>query len=264
MKTPTNLFKQSILQKKPQIGLWISLASAYSAEICACTGFDWLLIDGEHAPNTIPNILSQLQAIASIPGNQALARVPVGDTAIIKQYLDIGVQTILVPMVDTAGQAQAIVQAARYPQNDGLGGVRGMAGARASRWGKFPNYAQEANEQVCILVQVETQTGLDNLEEIACTPGVDGILIGPNDLSASLGHVGDANHPRVQTAIEDAIKRILKVGKAPGILTINEEQAKHYLSLGVVFICVGVDTSLLMRNGTALAEKFKNLKKIWP
>jgi 4-hydroxy-2-oxoheptanedioate aldolase len=202
-------------------------------------------------------IQQQLQTIAAYPVNNAIARVPVGDTAIIKQYLDLGAETLLVPMVDTAEQAAQCVKAMRYPQDDGKGGIRGMGGARASRWGMFPAYYKEANEQVCLLVQAETQEALKNLDAIANTPGVDGVFIGPADLSASLGHVGDPNHPEVQAAIEDAIARILKAGKAPGILTSDEAQAKHYLSLGALFVAVGLDTQILVRQTAALAKKFK-------
>jgi 4-hydroxy-2-oxoheptanedioate aldolase len=205
MQTPANPFKNALAQRQPQIGLWLGLANAYCAEICAGAGFDWLLVDGEHAPNGLTDILVQLQAIAAYPGAHAIARVPVGEAALIKQYLDIGAQTLLVPMVDTAEQAAHLVRACRYPQDDGMGGIRGMAGARASRWGRYPNYAKEANDRVCLLVQAETRTALQNLDAIAATPGVDGVFIGPADLSASLGHVGDPNHPDVQAAIEDAI-----------------------------------------------------------
>ncbi len=257
MKTPVNRFKKAISEKQAQIGLWVGLASSYSAEMCAMAGFDWLLIDGEHAPNNLQTIQQQLQAIAAYPANNAIARVPVGETALIKQYLDLGVETLLIPMVDTPEQAAQCVQAMRYPQNDGKGGVRGMGGARASRWGMFPNYTKEANDQVCLLVQAETREALKNLEAIANTPGVDGVFIGPADLSASLGHVGDPNHPEVQAASEDAIARILKAGKAPGILTSDEAQAKHYLSLGALFVAVGLDTQILVRQTAALAKKFK-------
>jgi 4-hydroxy-2-oxoheptanedioate aldolase len=222
MQTPINPFKQALADKRAQIGLWLGLASPYSTEICAGAGFDWLLIDGEHAPNDIPTILAQLQVIAGYPASHAIARVPMGHghvgEALIKQYLDIGVQTLLVPMVDTPEQAAAVVRAARYPQADGQGGIRGMAGARASRWGRYPNYAKEANAQVCLLVQAETQTALDNLDAIAATEGVDGVFIGPADLSASMGHVGNAAHPDVQAAIADGIARITRAGKAAGIL----------------------------------------------
>lgn len=257
MQTPTNLFKQSLLARKAQIGLWLGLANPLSAELCAWAGFDWLLIDGEHAPNTLPCILAQAQAIAGVPGNQVLARLPVGDPVLIKQYLDLGVQSLLIPMVESARQAHAMVQAARYPQADGLGGVRGMAGARGSRWGHLTNYAQEANAQVCIMVQVETALGLENLIEICGVPGVDGVFIGPADLSASLGFPGQTEHPEVLARIEDAIACIERTGKASGILTTNEDLARRYLELGVSFICVGLDTNLLMQHTRALAARFK-------
>ncbi len=258
MKTPVNSFKQALAARQTQIGLWLGLASAYSTEICACAGFDWLLVDGEHAPNDLASILAQLQTIAAYPASHAIARVPVGDTTVIKQYLDLGVQTLLVPMVDTAEQAAAIVSAMRYPQDDGHGGVRGMGGARASRWGHYPNYPQEANDQVCLLVQAESQEALNNLDAIANTPGVHGVFIGPADLSASMGYVGNSGHPVVQAAIEDAIARILKAGKAPGILTPDEKLAQHFIDLGAVFVAVGLDNNLLMRHTTSLAARFKS------
>ena len=258
MKTPVNSFKQALAARQTQLGLWLGLASAYSTEICACAGFDWLLVDGEHAPNDLASILAQLQTIAAYPASHAIARVPVGDTTVIKQYLDLGVQTLLVPMVDTAEQAAAIVSAMRYPQDDGHGGVRGMGGARASRWGHYPNYPQEANDQVCLLVQAESQEALNNLDAIANTPGVHGVFIGPADLSASMGYVGNSGHPVVQAAIEDAIARILKAGKAPGILTPDEKLAQHFIDLGAVFVAVGLDNNLLMRHTTSLAARFKS------
>lgn len=259
MHTPTNSFKHALREKQAQIGLWLGLANAYSAEICALAGFDWLLIDGEHAPNDLRSIQAQLQTIAAYPHSHAVARVPVGETAVLKQYLDLGVQTVLVPMVDTPEQAAQLVQACRYPQDDGQGGVRGMAGARASRWGHYADYYKRANDEVCLLVQAESALALTHLDAIAATPGVDGVFIGPADLSASLGHVGNPGHPEVQAAIEDAIARIIRAGKAPGILTSDEAQARHYLSLGALFVAVGLDTQILMRQTTALAAKFKDI-----
>jgi len=261
MQTPTNTFKQALAHKRAQIGLWMGLADHYATEICAGAGFDWLLIDGEHAPNDLRSILQQAQTIAAYPASHAIARIPMGHghvgQALIKQYLDVGIQTLLVPMVDTAAQAAEIVRCARYPQDDGGGGVRGMAGARASRWGRYPAYAKEANAQVCLLVQAETAESLANLDAIAATDGVDGVFIGPADLSASMGHVGNPGHPEVQAAIEDAIQRILKAGKAPGILSPDEAQARKYLEMGALFVAVGLDTNLLVRATTALAAKFK-------
>ncbi|MES2511621.1 MAG: aldolase/citrate lyase family protein [Pseudomonadota bacterium] len=261
MQTPVNTFKQALANKQARIGLWVSLANASSTEICAGAEFDWLLIDGEHAPNDINSILAQLQVIAGYPGTHPVARVPMGHgvagEALIKQYLDIGVQTLLVPMVDTAEQAAALVQATRYPQDDGKGGIRGMGGARASRWGRYPRYAHEANAHVCLLVQAETRLALDNLDAIVATDGVDGVFIGPADLSASLGHVANPGHPEVQNAIEDAIQRIVKAGKAAGILTPDEKLARRYLALGATFVAVGLDTQLLMRGTSQLAASFK-------
>ena len=258
MKTPANCFKQALRDKRPQIGLWVGLASAYTAEICATAGFDWLLVDAEHSPNDLSGMLAQAQAIAAYPETHAIARVPMGlghmGQALIKQYLDLGYQSLLVPMIDTAEQAAEVVRSMRYPPY----GIRGMAGSRASRWGSYPEYAREAHECACLLVQAETRTALQNLDAIVATEGVDGVFIGPADLSASMGHVGNAGHPEVQTAIEDAILRIVRAGKAAGILTSDEAQARRYLELGATFVAVGLDSVLLARATRALAAKFKS------
>jgi 4-hydroxy-2-oxoheptanedioate aldolase len=258
MQSPINPFKQALAQKRVQYGLWVGLASHYTTEICAGAGFDWLLLDGEHSPNDVRSLLQQAQVVAAYPQSHAIARVPVGHghagTALIKQYLDLGIQSLLVPMVDTAEQARDLVRATRYPPD----GIRGMGGARASRWGRYPNYAKEANAQTCLLVQVETQQALDNIEAIAAVDGIDGIFIGPADLSASLGHVGNPAHEDVQAAIADAIRRITKAGKAAGILTPIESLARKYLELGALFVAVGLDSNLLATSTSALAAKFKS------
>lgn len=262
MQTPQNPFKQALAAKRPQIGLWLGLASAYSTEICAGAGFDWLLIDGEHSPNDLQSILAQAQAIAAYPGSHAIARVPVGHgnigVTLIKQYLDLGIQTLLVPMVDTQQQAADLVRAMRYPPL----GIRGVGGARASRWGRYPNYAKEANAQVCLLVQAETREAIANLDAIAATEGVDGVFIGPSDLSATHGHVGNPAHPEMQALIEDAIRRIVKAGKAAGILTPDETQAGKYLDMGATFVAVGLDSNLLMKHTSLLASRFKNVAAV--
>jgi 4-hydroxy-2-oxoheptanedioate aldolase len=268
MQTPINPFKLALQNRQVQIGLWLSLADGYAADICAGAGFDWLLIDGEHAPNDLRRVLQQLQTIAAYPATHPIARLPLGHghvgEMLIKQYLDLGVTTLLVPMVDTAEQAKAVVRAARYPQDDGQGGIRGMAGTRASRFGRYPRYAHEANAQVCVLVQAETQTALDNLDAIAAVDGVDGVFIGPADLSASMGFVGQPTHPTVQAAITDAMARINRAGKAAGILWADEALAKHYLELGALFVAVGLDANLLARHTSALAARFKALPKSLP
>jgi 4-hydroxy-2-oxoheptanedioate aldolase len=258
MQTPINKFKLALSQKRTQIGLWVHLANSYSTEICAGAGFDWLLLDSEHAPNDLRSILTQLQAVAGYPDTHPVVRVPCGHghvgTTLIKQYLDLGVQTLLVPMVDTPEQARAVVEATRYPPH----GIRGMGGARASRWGRIGTYPKEANDQICVLVQIESQLALDNIEAIAAVEGVDGLFIGPADLSASLGFVGEMGHPKVQAAIADAFARIVKTGKAAGYLTPDEELSKRSIQQGVSFMAVGLDVNLLARHTSALAARFKS------
>lgn len=261
MKTPVNQFKLALQQKRQQIGLWLGLADSYSAELCAGAGFDWLLLDGEHAPNDVRSLLAQLQAIEPYPSHPVIRPV-VGETAIIKQMLDIGAQTLLIPMVETAEQAAALVRATRYPP-EGVRGV-GSALARASRWNRFAGYLNEADAQICLLVQVETKKGLENLEEIASVEGVDGVFIGPADLSAALGYRGNPGHPEVQNAIEESIRKIVALGKAAGILMADEKLARRYLELGCTFVAVGVDTTLLARSTQALAERFKNKQETAP
>ena len=254
MDMPVNNFKQRLCRGEAQIGLWLGLADAYCAELAANAGFDWLLIDGEHAPNDLRGMLAQLQAVAPYPG-QPVIRPVTGDTALIKQVLDIGAQTLLVPMVESAEQAAQLVRAVYYPPS-GIRGV-GSALARASRWNSIPDYLNKADEQICLLVQIENRKGLANLDAIAAVEGVDGIFIGPADLSAAMGHRGNPGHPEVQTAIEDAIVRIKKAGKAAGILSADEKLARRYIELGAAFVAVGVDTTVLMRGLQTLAGKFK-------
>ena len=254
MDMPVNRFKQRLNKGDVQIGLWLGLADAYCAELAANAGFDWLLIDGEHAPNALPGMLGQLQAIAPYP-SQALIRPVIGDSALIKQLLDIGAQTLLVPMVESAAQARELVRAMRYPPQ-GIRGV-GSALARASRWNSIPGYLDQADEQMCLLVQIESAEGLANLDAIAAVEGVDGVFIGPADLSASMGHRGNPGHVAVQAAIEQAITRIVHAGKAAGILSADETLARRYIELGATFVAVGVDTTVLMRGLQSLAGKFK-------
>jgi 4-hydroxy-2-oxoheptanedioate aldolase len=251
---PVNSFKRALAGERPQIGLWLSLADPYCAELCASAGFDWLLIDAEHSPNDLRSILAILQAVAPYKAHP-IVRPPVGDTVAIKRLLDIGAQTLLIPMVETAEQAAALVAAMRYPP----AGVRGVGSlsARASRWGRVPNYLHSAEQELCLIVQVESQRALDNLDAIAATPGVDAVFVGPSDLSAALGHLGNAGHPEVQKAIEDAIKRIRAAGRAAGIMTPDETLARRALDFGCSFAAVGADAAILARGTEALAKKFK-------
>jgi 4-hydroxy-2-oxoheptanedioate aldolase len=257
MQTPVNAFKQAIAQQRTQYGLWVSLLGPLGTEICAAAGFDWLLLDAEHTPNDPLNLLHQAQTIAAYPATHAVARVPMGHgyvgQALIKQYLDLGIQTLLVPMVDTPEQARELVRCMRYPPE----GIRGMAAARASGWGRNPAYAKEANEQVCLLVQVESREALRNLDAIAAVDGVDGVFIGPADLSAAFGHVGDPWHPEMQEIIADAFRRIRQAGKAVGILTLDEALARQHVEMGAAFIALGTDSNLMVKATSGLAARFK-------
>ncbi|PYB74382.1 MULTISPECIES: 4-hydroxy-2-oxoheptanedioate aldolase [Pseudomonas] len=254
MDMPINTFKQRLRDGQAQIGLWLGLADPYCAELAANAGFDWLLLDGEHAPNDLRSLLGQLQAVAPYPA-QPIVRPVIGDTALIKQLLDIGVQTLLVPMVESAEQARQLVRAMRYPPH-GVRGV-GSALARASRWNSIPGYLDQADEQMCLLLQVENREGLANLDAICAVEGVDGVFIGPADLSAAMGQRGNPGHPEVQAAIEDAIVRIARAGKAAGILSADATLARRYIELGAAFVAVGVDTTVLMRGLQGLAGTFK-------
>jgi len=260
MKTPVNTFKQALQNQQVQIGLWVDLADGLCAEIMAGIGYDWLLLDGEHGPSDLRTMLAQLQGVSSAHGSlpglntQPIARIPVGEAATIKQFLDLGVQTLLVPMVDTAEQARALVRAVRYPPH----GIRGVGSAvgRASRWSARTDYLDIADQEVCLLVQAESVTALANLEAICAVDGVNGVFIGPADLAASMGHRGNPGHPEVQQAIESAMKTIVVSGKAAGTLTSDPELARRYLDLGCTFVAVGVDVLLYANAARRLAAQF--------
>lgn len=254
----TNRFKRALASGQPQIGLWAGLANPYTTEILAGAGFDWLVIDGEHSPNSLQTTLSQLQALAAYPSVSAVVRPAWNDPVEIKRILDIGAQTVLVPMVQSAAEAAAAVAAVRYPPA-GIRGV-GNALARAARWNRVPDYLARANEEMCVLVQIETPQGLAALEDIAAVEGVDGIFIGPADLSASMGHLTNPDHPDMLAVLDDTIRRIRKAGRAAGILHGNPERAQHFLEVGANFVAVGADASLLARASETLAARFKGGK----
>jgi 4-hydroxy-2-oxoheptanedioate aldolase len=245
-----NTFKR---ERRQQIGFWLSLTSPYSAELCATAGFDWLLIDSEHAPNNVQSILQHLQAVAAYRSHPVVRPLN-ADPGLIKQLLDIGTQSLLVPMIDTAEHAQAVVAAVRYPPR-GIRGV-GAAVARASRWGDIGDYLDRADEETCILVQVETAQALRNIDSICAVDGIDGVFIGPADLAASMGHRGKPTHPEVQRAIDDAIARIAAQGKAAGTLTSDLALAERYLELGCTFVAAGIDARVLAEGARKLAAQF--------
>ncbi len=253
MDIPRNEFKHAIARGETQVGLWLSLCSNIVAEVVSHSGFDWLLVDTEHASNSTATVLTQLQAVAA--GNSsAIVRPAWNDPVMMKRLLDIGVQTFLVPYVETAKEARAAVEATRYPPD----GMRGVAGAtRANRFGRHPEYFHQAADEICVLVQVETRKGYDNLDEILAVDGVDGIFVGPSDLSAGLGHLGNPGHPDVQAAISDILERCKAAGKPAGFLIFVEEEAKRWIEAGFTFVAVGSDIGLLIKNADALAKSFK-------
>jgi 4-hydroxy-2-oxoheptanedioate aldolase len=253
MEPPQNPFKRALKAGRPQIGLWSSLSSNYTVEVIAGAGFDWILLDCEHSPNDIESLLTQLQAAAPYP-THPVVRVPWNDMVTIKRVLDIGVRSILIPQVTTVEEAKAAVSYARFPTK----GVRGVAGTtRATRFGRIKNYFASADAEVCVLLQLESDEALKNLEAIAAIDGVDGVFIGPADLHASLGRLGEIANAEVLPIIDDAIARIVKAGKAPGILTANEDLVRRWLKLGATFVAVGADVGILARGSEALAAKFK-------
>lgn len=249
-----NGFKQALCNGEQQVGFWLSMGSSYSAEMCASVGFQWLLIDGEHAPNDLHTMLLQLQAIAPYSAHPVV-RLADDNPTFIKQILDVGAQTLLIPMVQSAEQAEAIVKSTRYPPF-GTRGV-GAAAARASLWNGVADYVHHANQDICVLVQVESVTALENLEAICAVEGVDGVFIGPADLAASMGYMGNPNHPEVKQAIEDNVHKIIASGKVAGTLTSDTAQAKKYMELGVGFVAVGLDVSLMMQAIRKRAEEFE-------
>jgi 4-hydroxy-2-oxoheptanedioate aldolase len=254
MPAPHNAFKQALRDRRPQIGLWLALANPYTTEISAGAGFDWLLLDAEHAPNDIPLLVAQLQAMKGA-ASHAVIRPAVGETAVIKQLLDIGAQTLLVPMVESGAQAAQLVKATRYPPH-GVRGV-GAALARASNFGRIRDYLPTADEQICLLLQVESRAGLARLDEIAATEGVDGVFIGPADLAADMGQLGNPGALEVQEAVAAAITRVQELGKAAGILTGDQTLATRYLELGATFVAIGNDVTLLAGATTKLLADFR-------
>ncbi len=253
MENPTNRFKAALRAGRPQIGIWNTVAGPVIAEQLALAGFDWVVIDTEHAPMEPVDVLPALQALAGYPAVSAIVRPVANDTALIKRYLDMGVQTLLVPYVESAEAARAAVAAMRYAPR----GVRGLAGiTRATRYGRVTDYATRAEEQLCLLVQVESAGALADLEGIATVDGVDGVFIGPADLAASLGHPGQPGHPTVVAAIEDAIATLRRLGVPAGILSLDEAFTRRCMDLGTTVTGVGVDLALLDRALRDLATRF--------
>lgn len=248
-----NEFKQALAAGTPQVGLWLTVGSPTVTEIAAGAGYDWLLIDMEHSPNDLVDVLHHLRAAVGGTAEPAV-RVPWNEPVQVKRLLDMGARTLMFPYVESAEEARRAVAATRYPPH----GMRGFAGtSRATDYGRIANYAAHAAEDICVLVQIETPAALAAIPDIAAVEGVDGIFIGPNDLAANMGHLADAGAPAVRSAIADAVARIKAAGKAPGILDFNEERAKQLFAAGCVFIAVNGDAGILAREMGRIARTFR-------
>ncbi len=255
MPAPENRFKSALARGETLIGCWAGFAAPYPTEVLATAGFDWLLLDGEHAPNDLRTLMSQLQVLAAHPCH-AVVRLPMGEPWAIKQVLDIGAQSLLIPMVESASQARALVRAMRYPPQ----GIRGSGAAlaRASRFSAIPDYIATANGQMCLLVQVETRAGLAALDEILDVEGVDGVFIGPSDLAVDMGFQGDSSAAPVREAIRTALGRIGAAGRAAGIIATDHVTARDYRAWGAQFLAVGIDVLMLAETARATAARWRD------
>ncbi len=252
MQLPVNVFKQRMSAGEVQHGIFVAMVDPVAAEICAGAGFDWLMIDMEHAPNDLRSVLHQLQAMAA-SGVPIAVRPPQGDPVIIKRLLDIGVQTLVIPMVETAEQAAALVAAVRYPPR----GVRGVGPsmARAAQWNRIAGYLNSADEQVALVCQVESIAGVAAAAAIAAVDGVDAVFVGPSDLAASMGHIGNPQNPDVQRAVNDAIAAVCATGTAAGVFAATVEGARTYAVAGATMIAVGTDIALFAESTSHLAAQ---------
>ncbi|MBK5413420.1 HpcH/HpaI aldolase family protein [Pseudomonas sp. TH31] len=250
MKTRTNHFRQALSQQQ-QLGMFSTLGSNTLVELLAGCGFDWIMLDTEHSPNDMGEIIAQLQAMAA-HGTSAIVRPAWSEMILIKRILDAGAQTLLLPCIQSADEAREAVSYTRYPPF----GVRGVSGSsRAADYGLNTDYLRTAADEICILAQIETVEGLANLEEIAAVEGIDAIFIGPADLAASLGHLGDTQHPEVQAAVDDAFRRLRALGKPAGYLTLNEAEAERRIAEGIAVVGVATDTSIVMRGARSMLQR---------
>lgn len=253
MPAPMNRLKHRLAAGETLFGCWLGMANPYAAEMAATCGFDWLLIDGEHAPNDLQSTMAQLAVIETSP-SLPVVRLRDDDPARIKQALDAGAQSLLIPMIETAAQAQACVRATRYPP-DGIRGV-GSSLARASRFSAIPDYLTTANDQICLILQIESRAGLAALDDILAIPEIDCVFIGPSDLAADMGHLGQANHPEVRATVMDALTRIAASGKAAGVLSTEDPFIADCLKAGARFVGVGIDVLAYVGALRARAKQF--------
>lgn len=253
MPAPLNRLKLRLAAGETVFGCWLGMADPYAAEMAATCGFDWLLIDGEHAPNGLRSTMEQLAVIEPSP-SCPVVRLRDDDAARIKQALDAGAQSLLIPMIETADQAQRAMKATRYPP-EGIRGV-GSSLARASRFSAIPDYLKTANDQVCLILQIESRAGLTALDDILALDGIDCVFIGPADLAADMGHLGNAGHPEVRAAVMDALARIAASGKAAGVLSTEDAFIADCIAAGARFVGVGIDVLSYVGALRARARQF--------
>ena len=253
MELPKNDFKHAIAGQRRQIGLWSSSGSAAVVEMLGPAGYDWILLDTEHAPSELPDVVAQMRVLADC-STEAIVRPAWNDIVLIKRFLDAGARSLLIPFVQNEAEALQAVRAMRYPPH----GIRGVSvSSRANRYGRISDYFKRVHDELCLLVQIETRTALDNLERIAAVDGVDGIFIGPSDLAADLGHLGNPAHPDVQAAMRSAAERCRAAGKPAGTLAPVEADAKRYLEWGYTFVAVGADIGVLRKASDELLGRFR-------
>lgn len=257
MPAPTNLLKKALAKGDTTFGCWMGLNDPIATEIIGRSGFDWVLIDGEHSPYDLRAITTQLQILDASPSHAAV-RVPVGDTRILKQVLDAGAQSVLVPMVESGDQARQLVRDVTYPPT-GVRGV-GYGVARAGGYGDYDDYGTTADDEICLMVQVENRAGLEALDDILSVDGIDSVFIGPADLAADMGYMGDLMHADVQAAVLDAIRRIAAAGKTPGSLSMSEPMVNSMLEAGARFLCVASDVVTLSATSRQIAGKWMQTK----
>jgi 2-dehydro-3-deoxyglucarate aldolase len=253
-RSPPNAFRQDLLARKPLVGCWMSLANPATAEVLGLAGFDWLLVDGEHAPNDVSTLVPQLMALKDSP-SAPVVRPPWNEPVILKRLLDAGFHNFLIPFVESAEQARAAVAATRYPPR----GIRGVSVLqRNNRFGTVPDYFRVIDDHIAVMVQIESRGGLEAIDAIAAVDGVDGIFVGPQDLAAALGHLADPSHPEVQEAIRHVFARAVAAGKPAGTLAPVEADARRYMEWGATFVAVGSDLALLRSATQALRDKYES------
>ena len=248
-----NRLRADLKAHKTLIGCWLSLGSPITTEVLGLAGFDWLLLDAEHAPNDVLSLIPQLMALKD-SRSAAVVRPPWNDAVVIKRLLDAGFHNFLIPFVETAEQARAAVAATRYPPQ----GVRGVSvSQRSNRYGSVTGYFESINDHIAVIVQIESRTGVDGAAEIAAVDGVDALFVGPSDLAAGFGHLGNPNHPEVQDAIARIQQAAKAAGKPTGILAPAETDSRRYLAQGLSFVAVGSDMGLLRMASQGLADRFR-------